>query len=452
LKVLQLFVERGANIHSLLPSGANVMHFAAAGGHIGVVKYLLEHQVAPDVKHDDGPTPLSLAASAGHAEVVRLLLSTGQVDVNQTSGGGRSALTWAVARGHKEVVNELMKSEAIDLNTRDGFATPLAIATVMGRETIFEMLFADPRFDKSSHIAFWLASMGTTVSVVKVLEDANSEWFYALYSKKALLLAAEYASEEVLQYLLDREIDTRERVPPPRSNPLLEEEITQFLLSGQTDIECGWYPLQCAVKSMDTGKVRAILKHPGIDINAQSNLNNNSETPLHVAVRHTVANQDVIRGLLDHPDIKVNVRNKDGRTPLACAATLGKLGVVQLFLSRDDVEKFPFDESGDTLLLLAAQKGHASTVDFLLSQPDTHVGHANHEGKTALALAVEFGHPQIVRRLLAMESGATGDDVKVVREKAAANLVGNANKPAKGNELWRQSECHRLLSERLEKE
>jgi ankyrin repeat protein len=202
---------------------------------------------------------------------------------------------------------------------------------------------------------------------------------------------------------------------------------------------------------MDTGKVRAILKHPGIDINAQSNLNNNSETPLHVAVRHTVANQDVIRALLDHPDIKVNVRNKDGRTPLACAATLGKLGVVQLFLSRDDVEKSPFDESGDTPLLLAAQKGHASTVDFLLSQPDTHVGHANHEGKTALALAVEFGHPQIVRRLLASESGATRDDVKVVREKAAANLVGNANKPVKGNELWGRSECHRLLSERLEK-
>jgi hypothetical protein len=194
-KVLQLLVERGANIHSLLPSGTNVMHFAAAGGHIGVVKYLLEYQVAPDVKHDDGPTPLLLAASAGHAEVVRLLLGTGQVDVNQTSGGGRAALTWAVARGHKEVVNELMKSEAIDLNTRDGFATPLAIAAVMGQETIFEMLFADPRVDRSSHIAFWLASMGTAVSVVKALEYANSEWFYALYSNKALLLAAEYAIE-----------------------------------------------------------------------------------------------------------------------------------------------------------------------------------------------------------------------------------------------------------------
>jgi hypothetical protein len=144
-----------------------------------------------------------------------------------------------VASGHKDVVNELMKSEAIDLNTRDGLATPLAISAVMGRETIFEMLFADPRVDKSSHIAFWLASMGTTVSMVKALEDANPVWFYALYSNKALLLAAEYASEEVLQYLLDREIDVREGVAPQRDMRLSREEMTQFLLSVQTDIESG---------------------------------------------------------------------------------------------------------------------------------------------------------------------------------------------------------------------
>jgi hypothetical protein len=67
VETLQLLVGRGAKIHDFSLGGKNVMHFAAAGGHIGVVQYLLEHQVAPDVKHDNGPTPLLLAASAGHA-------------------------------------------------------------------------------------------------------------------------------------------------------------------------------------------------------------------------------------------------------------------------------------------------------------------------------------------------------------------------------------------------
>jgi ankyrin repeat protein len=126
---------------------------------------------------------------------------------------------------------------------------------------------------------------------------------------------------------------------------------------------------------------------------------------------------------------------------------------VQLFLSRDNLEKSPLDESGDTPLLLAAQKGHASIVDFLMSQPDTHVRHANHEGKTAFTLAVEFGNPQFVRRLLASESGAMRDDVKVVRGNVEAELTRtNRKTPAKMEKLWRRSECNRLPSDWLEKE
>jgi len=81
------------------------------GGHLEVVKLLLEHGADPNVKNRDGKTPLHNAASEGHLEVVKLLLERG-ADPNVKDDDGNTPLHNAAWRGHLEVVKLLLEHGA----------------------------------------------------------------------------------------------------------------------------------------------------------------------------------------------------------------------------------------------------------------------------------------------------------------------------------------------------
>jgi ankyrin repeat protein len=62
---------------------------AAENGHEAMVKMLLDTgQVDLDAKDKNGQTPLSLAARNGHEAVVKMLVDTGKVDVDAEDEGG----------------------------------------------------------------------------------------------------------------------------------------------------------------------------------------------------------------------------------------------------------------------------------------------------------------------------------------------------------------------------
>jgi ankyrin repeat protein len=67
--------------------GQTALHLAARAGHAAVVALLLAHGAPPDVEDENGRTPLLLAAIEGHVAALGTLLEYGAV------AGFRAALT-----------------------------------------------------------------------------------------------------------------------------------------------------------------------------------------------------------------------------------------------------------------------------------------------------------------------------------------------------------------------
>jgi len=85
-------------------------------------------------------TPLMDAASQGHVDIVRLLMSHG-ADANAQSACGNSALMYSCSAGHEDVVQELLKVGAnVEDNNENGH-TPLMEAASAGHVGVAKVSF-----------------------------------------------------------------------------------------------------------------------------------------------------------------------------------------------------------------------------------------------------------------------------------------------------------------------
>jgi hypothetical protein len=110
LKLMQLFVERGADINKLNANGESAIALAAWRGNLEAVKWLLERGAkinAPQRKW----SALHYAVFAGHDEVADFLIAQG-ADINAQSTNGSSVLMMAAYEGHPAMARKLIEKGA----------------------------------------------------------------------------------------------------------------------------------------------------------------------------------------------------------------------------------------------------------------------------------------------------------------------------------------------------
>ena len=125
------------------------LFLAASAGHADVVQTLLEAGAAVDAAcfHPHGwrasrQTPLMGAAQNGHAEAVRRLLAAG-APVGTLGPGTPSPLLLATQGGHTEVARVLIKAGA-DVEDRDMEGnTVLGLATEPGHEDLYALMLEE---------------------------------------------------------------------------------------------------------------------------------------------------------------------------------------------------------------------------------------------------------------------------------------------------------------------
>jgi ankyrin repeat protein len=116
LEVVKYLVER-ARINAsetIQCTKVNAVHSAAKRGHLPVVSYLVQScHVDPNAVDFMGRSALHHAAENGHTKVVRFLCEKGNVNPALLDGKGRSSLELASRSGYTEIIRYLVESSGI---------------------------------------------------------------------------------------------------------------------------------------------------------------------------------------------------------------------------------------------------------------------------------------------------------------------------------------------------
>ena len=163
--------------------------------------------------------------------------------------------------------------------------------------------------------------------------------------------------------------------------------------------------LQAAATEGRTLEVSTLLKnHPDLDVNSATG--NDQATALHWASDY--GHVEVVKLLLAHPNISVNVKNTFGITPFSYAVTHGHVLVVRELLKDPRVDVKLAEERGCTPLWFAAYYGFLEVVEWLIAS-GRDLGHLGKRGEwsgneyTALEIArrrVKTGVALVLERFM----------------------------------------------------
>ena len=333
---------------------------------------------------DDRVPPLYFAAEGGRADIVEVLLESGEGEKRMRP---EVALAYAIYGGHAHIVRTLLAAGA-NVNTdilirvyirpnSEEYRTLslLSLAVMMERGDIIDLLLdtgADINCKTEGFTPLSLAALTGDLELMQHLIDRGADVNGATYYTTPLIVAAKEGCVESLRFLLDRGANV---------NAGADAEDT---------------PLTAAARAGFTEGVRLLL-----DAGADVNLPSRFTTPLIAAAEgsHT----DVLRILLAAgADVNVGADAED--TPLTAAAERSHTDVLRILLAAGADVNVGADAE-DTPLTAAAQAGFTEGVRLLLNA-GANVNLSSFH-RTPFAAAVEGGKTKIISMLFAAGADVT---------------------------------------------
>jgi ankyrin repeat protein len=289
--------------------GENVLHFAALGGHVKLVRFVLrEWEDAVEAVDNHGHTPLIWALASGQTAAARELLEWRDGDPKERK---KQAM-----KGEKKVKKKNKK-------TRNGeiLSTP---SEDPGKETTTEA---------AALFRFALRSQR--------LDPVIETFPRILEQEETLIAVAEWGTPEQLRHLLS----------------LQKTPMTYRSAAGATVLHHAIYSGNCE-------KVRMVLEQPGVDINVHAAARLDEATPLHAACDQT---PEVVKLILACHDVHLLSLDSSGRTPLMAAVGHARQDICDLLLELSDAtDLWRRDFQGRTILSIAATTQDERLVRRLL--------------------------------------------------------------------------------------
>ncbi|KAK4161596.1 hypothetical protein QBC43DRAFT_243126 [Cladorrhinum sp. PSN259] len=272
--VVQLLLEKGADVKSKDSRGWTPLIWAAYQGHETVVQLLLKKGADVESKDRRGWTPLIWAAYQGHETVVQLLLEKG-ADVESKNIKGCTPLICAIERGHETALQLLLKKGAdIESKNIEGW-TPLSWAAQQGHETVIPLLLekgadVESKDDSGWTPLFWATCRGYEAVIQLLLKKGADIESKDNSGLTPLNWAARQRRKTVIQLLLENgaDIESKDnegRTPLFGATVYKVEANIQLLLENGADIEPkdneGWTPLFWATQRGHEAIIQLLLEN-----------------------------------------------------------------------------------------------------------------------------------------------------------------------------------------------
>jgi hypothetical protein len=126
IEMMQLFVERGADVRRVNHNGEQALQLAAWNGHLEAVKWLLDRGAPLDRDGNDWGA-LHYAVFNGHEELARFLIGRG-ARVEARSPNGSTPLMMAAREGRDDLAKLLLEAGADTASKNDWGDTALTLA------------------------------------------------------------------------------------------------------------------------------------------------------------------------------------------------------------------------------------------------------------------------------------------------------------------------------------
>ncbi|KAE8407121.1 ankyrin repeat-containing domain protein [Aspergillus pseudonomiae] len=209
---VKALLEEGANKDEKdLTYGRSPLLWAAYCNQFAVVQLLLGNEVNRNLADNEGRTATSLAAEAGAADIVAMLVRVGS-DLTLKDLNGWCPLMWAVDRAQISVAKVLMDHK-VDISSRDRYGkTSLWVAVEKGNDVLLEALLqqgADPNI----RVGFDQTPLSSAIGkcqrrMVKLLLDHGAEVKSTIgFGTTTVCLAAEKGDLEITRLLVQKGAD-----------------------------------------------------------------------------------------------------------------------------------------------------------------------------------------------------------------------------------------------------
>ncbi|KAJ5364980.1 uncharacterized protein N7496_010693 [Penicillium cataractarum] len=204
---LHILAEEPANVNARCLGQKTALHFAVENRNVLLACLLVDlDSLDPKICDDQGWTALSYAAGQGDLQMLELLLTRTDLDLNVERA---SPIYLAAERGHLEVVRRLVSLEEVDINQTVWHKSPLFIAIENGYRGVAKLLLEQgSRLDVNAKTALGDTALHMAVSygnldIVELLlkDDRLDVTGTNRYGESALELAARNGKEHVVRCL-----------------------------------------------------------------------------------------------------------------------------------------------------------------------------------------------------------------------------------------------------------
>ena len=336
---------------------ASMLHAAAQGSHVSVVRFLLENNASISTVNGAHLTAIQIAAENGHLEVVKMLHKAGAVP-------DQTALHHAAANNRLQVVNFLLevgvKDECLKCD---------------GSFSWLEKTEEGDQFYDDKHLIFCqtalhaAAASGYNRVVSRLLAEEHNALHCQDYSGRSPLHEAVRKNHpKIVDILLDEEPRMMHRKcehwQEVDKEELRFDELGEYIYFADI-CHCGYAPLHLAAR-YGRHQLAILLLEKGARLDDRDCT---GATPTHVAACHNHA--DLILKFSD-PNIggDINAKTSNGSTPLHSAAVCGAVEVIDYILNKR-ANLTAVDDNGLTALHYSIRNTKSSELNRIMFLNDS---------------------------------------------------------------------------------